>query len=238
MNEVKVIEVTDPKQIVEILKIEISKILSESSEKLMESLPNREDFQTESEYELIKRMSMIELVDQTREIKHNIFSGILENYNNLITEINRFNNKSVRENKESEMMKKYLDSSNKKILVISLGISLLLPGLIPLVLIIDVPRLGTNMLLKKYFNERLVRNKITKNIMTKTQDPYYELTDTLRTDYHKSKEELNELEHKAIIGEDISGKIKEILNPERIGIKAIDLYYPEEVIVKEKSKQL
>ena len=55
------------------------------------------------------------------------------------------------------------------------------------------------------------------------QDPFYELIDTLRTDYHRSNEELKELEEKAINGEDISSALIEFMNPERIGLERIDL---------------
>lgn len=237
MNQVQVIEVNDPSQITEVLKIEISKVLSESSKELIESLPKREDYNTESEYDLIKRMAMIEIVDKTKELKHEIFKEILDNYNTLLGEIIKFKNISEIENKNLELMDEYLDQRAKRTLIISLGISLLFPSIIPIVILVDIPQIGSNRLLKKHCKTKLENNKTIKNTMEQVRSPLYELTDTLRTDYHRSNEELKELEHKAIIGEDISENIKEILNPERIGLKRIENPIKEKTLIKEKSKQ-
>ena len=244
MNQVQVIEVSDPTQITEVLKVEISKVLSESTKELMESLPKKEDYKTESEYDLMKRMAMIDMIDKTKELKHEIFKQILNNYNNLLDEIIKFKNLSATENKNLELMDSYLDQRVKRTLILSLGISLFFPSIIPIIIMVDIPEIGSNRLLKKVYRARLENNKKIKNTMEQVQEPLYEFSDILRTDYHKSNEELKELEHKAIIGEDISENIKELLNPERIGLKRIEndnqldnQTTKEKILVKRKSKQ-
>lgn len=228
----KIETVEEPEQLIEALKNEISIILSTTYNELDNMIF---DVIEEEEFNVVNRMMNLQLIDEVQVIKHNIFLDILNTYNEIIREKNHFESKLKKENKESEYMKEELESSMKRTLIFSAGASLLLPKLIPLVLIIGIPRLGADKLVKDYHSRRIEKNNYKEDIFKRTQEPLYEFTDTLRTDYHKTKKELKELEERAINGDYIIDELKEIVNPERVGLEFIDLEEEKEkVLTKEK----
>ena len=66
-----------------------------------------------------------------------------------------------------------------------------------------------------------------KNVLSH-QDVFYEYIDILRTDYHKSNKELDELKRRAMNGENIMPELFEIVSPERVGLDASFLELSEE----------
>ena len=225
--------VNEPEQIVDILKGEITIILSTTYNELNNMLIDEVE---EEKLNASNRMMNLKLIDEVKVIKHNLFSDILKTYNELIIEKNSFDSKIKLENKESEQIKEELNSSMKRTLIFSAGTSILLPGFIPLVLIIGIPRLGADKLMKDYHTRRIEENNHKEYLFKRVQEPLYELTDTLRTDYHKSMKELKELETRAINGDYIMDELKEIVNPKRVGLEFMELEEKEteKVLIKEK----
>ncbi len=229
MEDYKIIEVNDPNQMVDILKLQASTILSDVTEQLKaDILPNREDFETEEEYEIIKRMTMMQLVDDISAVKKEVFCGILDTYNNFITEMNTFMSESKKQNKESLVMREYASYDMKKAGIITLGVSVIFPIAAPFLIVINLPRIGMDALLKKYHNMRLERNEALYEVFKSIQDPFYEFTNTLRSDYHASNKELKELKDKAIEGEDVLPQLIQIIEPERVGLQSTNLLEEQE----------
>jgi len=206
------------------LKTEVSLVLSSIYDETKESISmEREDYETEEEYQIMHRINELELLDEIKEIKHAIFSGLLDTYNDLVMDSNMFRSKVSSDRRESEEMIDLASYDMKKAGIITIGGSLLLPIIAPLLIIFNGPRIGLDCLTKKYHSERLEYNEKLLKEIKEIQDPFYEFINTLRTDYHRSNEELKELEKRALNGEDISNLLIEYINPERIGLERIDL---------------
>ena len=224
MEDLNIVEIKEPNQVLDLLKTEVSLVLSSMYEEAKDNLSiDREDYETEEEYQIMHRINELELIDEIKEVKHTIFSGLLDTYNTLVRESNLFRAKVASEKRESEEMIDLASFDMKKAGIITVGGSLLLPIIAPLLIIFNGSRIGLDILTKKYHSERIEFNEMLLKEIKEVQDPFYELIDTLRTDYHRSNEELKELEEKAINGEDISSALIEFINPERIGLERIDL---------------
>lgn len=74
-----------------------------------------------------------------------------------------------------------------------------------------------------------------KNVLSH-QDVFYEYIDILRTDYHKSNKELDELKRRAMNGENIMPELFEIVSPERVGLDASFLELSEEELGEDNFK--
>ena len=212
--------VEEPEKLVELLKNETSIILSTTYNELDSMVIDEIE---ELESNVSNRIMNLQLIEEVKVIKHNIFLDILNTNNEVIRKKNHFETKFKTENKESEYIKEELDSSMKRTLIFSAGASLLLPKFIPLVLILGIPRLGADKLVKDYHVRRIEKNNSKEDILNRIQEPLYEFTDVLRTDYHKTKKELKELEERAINGDYILDELKEIVNPKRVGLEFIEL---------------
>ena len=89
---------------------------------------------------------------------------------------------------------------------------------------------------KRNCKRELEKIDILKKKILLNQDIFYEYIDTLRTDYHKSNKELDELRRRAINGENIMPKLLEILNPKRIGLDVSFLDLAEDELGEENFK--
>ncbi len=222
MEEYNIIEVNDPTGAVNVLKMQASATLSSYYELLKEaSLPKREDYNSEEEYQVVLRMQELELIAEIKDIKHAVFDSILHSYNDFITEKNMFEAQAKRENKESIEIIPEASKDMKITLAITIGGSVLLPIAAPILLVLNVPRIGVDVLTSKYHKTRLMHNLFMEEQFKRIQDPFYELVDTLRSDYHLSNKELKELEEKAINGENISNELLKYLDPRRVNLEKL-----------------
>ena len=231
-DELDIIEIENPDLFICLIKDQATTIMSHAYNELDRIIHEPEEDRTPEEFEVIKRKLMLDLIDEVKSIKHNLFKNTLDSYNDMIIEMNRFKARFQDEQRESELMKEYINGSMKRTIIISAGVSILLPGLIPLVLIYDIPKLGFDSVIKKYHNNRIENNKMTNEIFETIQDPFFEFMDTLRTDYHHSNKVFKELEERACNGEDIINDLKELMNPERVGLELEN--EEEKVYLKEK----
>ena len=231
-REIKVVEATSAESVIRLMENHASEVMSTIYNDLGLLVEIESD--EKDEFGIINRMLMLSLIDEIRGIKHDLYSNILDNYNELVMEINTFKARSKNENEESIIMKDYLEHSMKKNLIISSGVSLLFPAIIPIVLIVNLPILGADALVLNYHNNRLEKNTNIQEVFDLIQEPLYELTDKFRTDYLKSKKEFEELEEKAYAGDNIVKELMELINPERVGLELTDVNLIEEF----KQKQL
>jgi len=226
-EELNIIEVNEPEEFIELIKDQASSIMS----KAYNELDKIQIVDTE-EPDVLNRILMLKLLDEIKGLKHDLFSDTLETYNEILIEINKFRANYKNENYESELMKEYINGSMKRTIIISAGISILLPTLIPLVLVYDIPKLGFDTMIKKYHTDRIEDNNLTNEMYESVQNPLFEYMDTLRSDYFSSIKKLNKLEEKAINGENIISELKELINPENVGLELIE--EKEKVLIKEK----
>ena len=170
-------------------------------------IPNREDYESLEDFNKANTQFMVNKVDEIKNIKHTTFVSTLKAYNDI---------------KRAGMIAFYL--------------SLLFPAIIPITLLASVPRVGFDLLQKRNCKRELEKIDILKKKILLNQDIFYEYIDTLRTDYHKSNKELDELRRRAINGENIMPKLLEILNPKRIGLDVSFLDLAEDELGEENFK--
>ena len=226
-------KIEDPDVLVESIKNHISLVLSSTYSDLKNMLPEEEEID-DVRLDVIRKVITLKLIDEIKTIKHLVYSDVLDAYNELVVSKNILEPVFKTENEESEYFKEELNSSMKRTIIISAALSAIIPKVIPLVLIIGVPRLGADKLMKNYHTKRLNYNKDVEEKLIRAQNPLFELMDALRTDYHKSNQEFKELEDRAIMGEKVIEDLMNLINPERIGLELVEIEEVEKVLKKEK----
>ena len=218
------IQVTSGEQIVETMKLYVGEMLSGFYDCLLElDLPKLEDFQTKEEYEEACKKMMIELVEDVTDIKEEVFKNVLNTYNDFLTGKVEFEQAS---NKEKQALQSSIVRMNvdmKTTGIVTLTLTLLFPGAMPILLMINIPRIGMDLLIRNKNQAKINRIEFLKKEMKKIQDPFYELTDALRSDYHKSKKELEEIKQKAIEGNNVVQDLLPIIDPERISLPRVHM---------------
>ena len=222
-ENMQVIEVNNGEELVAALKNITSTILSESYETLKQGvLPKKEDFATIEEYKLAYNEASLELINEIESIKKSVFTSVLDIYNNFLSEKAETERLYKLQKEESYKLIEYTSHHMKRLCIFTVGESLILPAYTPLFIIINSSRVVLDYAVKKK-NERIleisdVLIKEYKNL----QYPLYEFLDTLRSDYHKSKRELEEIKTKSLEGKEIEKDLLPIINPKRINLPIIE----------------
>lgn len=212
---------------VDMLKSMVSSMYVEWTDDLLETeLPKEEDFASKEEYEKACKEFMVDLVDQAKEYKGDIFKGVLESYNAFLTASHSFDTEAKQrcEHAIDQIAKATSDMKRTGIMVLVL--SLIFPQAIPFLILFNGPRILIDARAKKRLELSLSQTNMQKSQMDSIQDPLFWFTDSLRTDYHASNKELDELRKRALNGENVISELMEIMSPERLSL-------PRENILKE-----
>ena len=222
-EKTQVIEVNNGEELVDALKYISSTILSESYETLKQGiLPKKEEFATTEEYELAHNKSSLELINEIESIKKDVFTSVLDIYNNFLSEKAETERLYKLQKEESYKLIEYTSHHMKRLCIFTVGESLILPVYTPVFIIINGPRVVLDYVVKKK-NEKIIEiGGILIEEYKNIQYPLYEFLDTLRSDYHKSKRELEEIKTKSLEGKEIEKDLLPIINPERINLPIIE----------------
>ena len=192
--------------------------------------PNREDYDSLEEYKKAYSDYLMFLVEYVNKIKHSVFSDVLDTYNNTIIF-------------EGEM-KRSIDALNEKLnsdiaycnrnirhgLISTVICSLLFPvNMIPVFLGLG----GARYLLNKSRIKRCMTISQEQKAMLKQfnddKEEIYKFQDSLRTDYHSKKSELEELKRMVLDGKVNSSnkktfmdKLRQLINPESYDMEKYD----------------
>ena len=199
-------------------------------------IPNREDYESLEDFNKANTQFMVNKVDEIKNIKHTTFVNTLKVYNDILNDVYKIKRC---DSEEGRLFNEMIDHSNndiKRAGMIAFYLSLLFPAIIPITLLANVPRVVFDLLQKRNCKRELEKIDILKKKILLNQDIFYEYIDTLRTDYHKSNKELDELRRRAINGENIMPKLLGILNPKRIGLDVSFLDLSEDVLGEENFK--
>ena len=223
-NEIEVINLDDPSQTVDLIKMFISRALEGCEEDFLNiEVKDELDFKTEEEYKEYFKNLQLQLIEDVEEIKLSIFQTVLYSYNKFVGEKNLFELDALNAQKESEEMIDFTSRDIKRATITSIGISLIFPSFIPAVFIINFPRLWADFQANEFHIGRMQAYADAQEKFKELQLPFFDLMDTIRTDYHKSKKELKELRRYAIEGENIIPYLFSQIGPERLSINRYDL---------------
>lgn len=217
---VKVIELTCGNDATKMLKAMVSSLYVEWLDDLMEvDLPQDVDFDSKEEYEKACKEFMIDLVDQAKEYKEDIFRNVLASYNQFLSSKHDFETYAQKQDAESIEGIEKMTLDMKSVGMVSLFLTFILPQSLPYIILLNGPRIGLDVMSRKRFEKNLEQTRIAREQMKSIQDPMFWFTDQLRTDYHKSNQEFKELRERASNGENIIEKLTEMMSPERLALK-------------------
>ena len=176
-------------------------------EVLYQDIPNREDYESLEDFNKANTQFMVNKVDEIKNIKHTTFVSTLKAYNDILNDVYKIKRCDSEEGRLFNEMIDYSNNDIKRAGMIAFYLSLLFPAIIPITLLASVPRVGFDLLQKRNGKRELEKIDILKKKILLNQDIFYEYIDTLRTDYHKSNKELDELKQ---TNEDKDKQIEEI----------------------------
>ena len=183
--------------------------------------PKREEFATEEEYLIEKKLFNLEMIRSVEEVKKQLFSDIVDSYNEFLHLKYDTEEELKKQNEESSAYIIYSSKDIKNTGIASLITTLLIPSALPVVAAIGLTRISFDTLQAKINLNRITRNNEALQKINSIQDPLYDFTCTLRTDYHESKEKFKELKERASKGENILPELIEMVNPEKVDLERI-----------------
>ena len=234
-NKMPIVQIIVGASPVDMLKSMVSSLYVEWLDDLLEvEMPQESDYASKEEYEKSCKEFMADLVDQAKEYKGDIFKGVLESYNEFLTHKHAFDAEAKDKNARAEQKIASATSDMKNTGIMVLFLSLLFPQAFPIITLINGPRILLDARERKQQIANLEQIRMTAEQIKRVQDPLYWFTDSLRTDYHKSNKELEELRERALNGENVIQNLMELMSPERIGLpkdnilKELEFIFPEE----------
>ncbi len=176
----------------------------------------------------------LQLINEIESLKKEVFELVLCSFNNFIKDKNLI---SARASKEISIRKdiiEQMEQNIKKTNIISVGSLLLLPMLSLFIIPLGALKIELDKFRKNESEEIMEITESIKNDYETAHIAFYQLTDSLRTDYLQSKRKLEELRQKALEGQEIIDDLIQLVNPESINLPLFDILTPE---VEESTKQ-
>ena len=218
-KQVLEIDVTTPEELIETLISSVAFSMSEWEEGLLEvEVPTREECDSDEEYKEVMVYMMTELVDEVKDRKKRLFVSNLNSYNDFLSMKNQILPAKQERAKQAEVVIGQAYKNLKRTGIISLVVTLIVPGALPIVLIIAVPLVLRDVAMK-LFSDKLIRDAERLEVSVNfVQDAFYDLVNRLRDDYHQSNKELDLLRERAEKGENVIPELLEIVRPERVNL--------------------
>lgn len=192
--------------------------------------PNREDYDTEEAYKQAYNEYLLLLVDYVNKIKHDVFADVLNTYNDSISfETNMKKSVEALTNNLNGNIA-YCNRNIRHAIISTVICSLLFPvKMIPIFLGLG----GARYLLNKSKIKRCMtisqQQKAMLQQFNAEKNEIYSFQDSLRTDYHSRKGELEELRSMVLNGKVSSEnkdtfieKLRQLINPESYQLEKID----------------
>ena len=206
--------------IVKLLKIKTAAQLTQIESILKCDIePKREDCITEEEYLAKMKSFNIEMINSVEQLKKRLFNDVLDSYNNYLQMKYTAEKELKKQNEASAAYILYSGKDIKNSGIASLVTTLLIPSAFPIIAAIGLTRISFDTLQAKINLNRINKNNDALQKIKLVQDPFYEFTCTLRTDYHESKKKFEELKERANNGETIIPELIEMVNPEKVALE-------------------
>ena len=220
---------------IQIIKLYVASVLSEYCESLENyELPKIEDYNNDVEYQEQYKKEMLEIINEVESTKKSLFISVLNSYNQFLTKKNEIERLIKNQNDISIQIIDNATSDLKRTGIMAIALTVLFPGLAPFIIVINIPRIGMDYSLKKNHNIRIMRNSYLEQEFKRIQIPFFDFTDILREDYHKSMKEIQLAKQKLLNGEEVIADLLKMMNPERVHLEKIDPYtFIEEMSEKE-----
>ena len=197
--------------------------------------PKREDYQSEAEFKKAYNDYLMILVEYVSKIKFNVFSDVLNSYNESISIEHDLLDNSKRLIDKINSDVNYFNGNIRRAVISTIICCLICPvNMIPLFIGLGLGRYAIN---KAHIKRSMVITQQQKEMLKQfrdDKDKIYVFQDDLRTDYHKRKVELEELKKMILDGKvnrenkDVFiDKLRSLINPEGYDIAKFDDNYLE-----------
>lgn len=201
--------------------------------------PNRDEYDTEEEYKKAYSDYLMYLVEYVKKIKFDIFSDVLDTYNETLTVERRIED-SV--NSLSNRLNGDIAYCNKNIrhgIISTVICSLLFPNMMPVFLGLGGARFIINRSRIKRCMTITQEQKAMFQQFHDDKEQIFLFQDSLRTDYHSRKGELEELKRMVLEGkvnkdnkEVFIERLKQLINPESYQMDKYDEdYYSNRIFI-------
>lgn len=191
--------------------------------------PNREDYETEEDYKKAFNDYLLQLVEYVSRIKYEIFTDALDSYNeSLSLERDLTDGFKDMEEKLSRNIE-YCKGNIRRGLISTFICTLLFPNMFPVFLGFGGVRYLIN---NRQIKRSMIVSQEQKNILKQFRDDkeqVYLFQDSLRTDYHSRKSELEELKNMILSGKvnkenkkSFIERLRQLINPETYSFEKLD----------------
>ena len=191
--------------------------------------PCREDYTSEEEYKEAFNAYLMKLVEYVSKIKHDVFSDVLDSYNESISIENRIKDSVDKLVSQADKDINYFSSHTRRGFISAFICSLLFPNMMPIFVGLCGARYFIN-------NSKIKRRMIVSNEQKEAlrqfredKEKIFVFQDSLRTDYHKRKGELEELKRMILSGKvtnenksSFIEKLKQLISPESYSLVKLD----------------
>ena len=223
--EEAVLDLRDTETIIKNLKQNIIILLTEEHYGIMF------DYESKTPEEQLQEIEYIKM------IKDSIMQDVTNYYNNFLDKKFTWGKILKEEQDKRKLVGEATDFDMKKTGIITAASSIIVPPLAPLALAIGLPIIGLDSRLKKTSEQVSEISGMILEEYEKTAQRFYDFICDIREDFHKSNTELDELKNRALTGEDITGDLLRITNPERVGLKRIPLSKYIDYIAEQENQQ-
>lgn len=191
--------------------------------------PNRDEYDNDEDYKRAFNEYLMRLVEYVSKIKFNVFSDVLDFYNESISIENRIRDSVEKFAEQASKDITYYNGSIRRGFISAFICSLLFPNMMP----VFVGLCGA----RYFINNSIIKRKMTVTAaqmealrqFREDKENIFVFQDSLRTDYHKRKGELEELKRMILSGkvnkdnkESFLEKLKQLINPETYSLEKLD----------------
>ena len=223
MQEKVKVQVVLPEDYAKALRLDAAKFLtSKYDELLQKKIPVREDYATDEEFKKAQQNFMLESIEFVSVNKHAAFSLTLNQYNELLVLLNEYEDKKKGHDKThiAEMENCY--KRNRRTFIATIAATLIYPVGLPAYLVIGAARNGMNNMQANYHRRSMIAEDGICQVLVDFRNNMFDLTDIMRTDFHQSKRELEELRERAKKGENIMPILLEMISPEKLSLPRVE----------------
>ena len=235
---IQFIELDDSEDSLKMMKMMVTAMMKEWQNQVITlDTPKKEEYETEEEYKKAFNDFMLETINDIKGIKFDIFKNI-DSINNNFMKLKYDSLEAFK--KENQEREQVIKGAKRDIVVAGItvsGLSLIFPGALPYLLIINIPRIGIGIYAIKKNKNRIEINMGVEKRLEELEPQLNALTCDLREDYHKAEKELDELKIQLLEGKDIQPALINIFDPTRIGLTPLTEEEFKQIPFEEKPKQ-
>lgn len=235
---IQFIQLDDNEDSLKMMKMMVAAMMKEWQNQVITlDTPKEEEYTSIEEYKKAYNDFMLETINDIKGVKYSIFNNI-NTINNNFLELIR---KTQRAFEQEKIRREQVIRGAKRDIAISAvaatGLSMIFPGALPYLLIINIPKVGIEIYAIRKNKNRIEVNMGVEKRLSELETDLNFLTCDLREDYHKTEKELEELKIQLLEGKDIKEGLINLFDPKRVGLTPLTEEEFKQIPFEEKPKE-